>query len=75
MNQDMKKYNKITGYKTKYLCSELANFCKNLLIEKSDQKQVSPIKNNFKISFILIMHKINEEIFKGKRQYPNRQNI
>ena len=74
INQDMKKYNKITGYKTKYLCSELAKFFKNLLTEKSDQKQVSPIKNNFKISFVLIKQKIKEEMFKGNKQYPNKQN-
>ena len=63
------------GYKTKYLCSGLPKFFKKLLAEKSDQKQVSPIKNNFKISFVLIKQKIKEEMFKGNKQYPNKQNI
>ncbi len=63
------------GYKTKYLCSGFAKFLKKLLAEKSDQKQVKATNKNFKISGGLVKLKIKAEIFKGKRQYPNKHNI
>ena len=63
------------GYKTKYLWSELVKFRRNPLMEYKDQKHVIPIRANLTKSINLVKDKIKADIFKGKRQYPNKQKI